>query len=123
MMQEKVAFSGPRALGMKPTAVVRSGVVTTRRAGDFEWDEAKARINLIKHGVTFEEALMAFADPLAIDAPDRYLLGRFVLIGNSARGRVLFVVYEERLNSIRLISARKASPIQRRKYEEGLDAS
>jgi uncharacterized DUF497 family protein len=97
--------------------------VTTRRYGDFEWGEAKAHANLLKHDVSFEEALTAFADPLAIDAPDRYMQGRFVLIGNSARGRVLFVVYEERRNSIRLISARKTSPIQRRKYEEGLDAS
>lgn len=97
--------------------------MATRRYGDFEWDDAKARVNLLKHGVSFEEALTAFADPLAIDAPDRYMPGRFVLIGYSARGRVLFVVYEERRDSIRLISARKASPIQRRKYEEDLDAS
>jgi uncharacterized DUF497 family protein len=73
--------------------------------------------------VSFEEALTAFADSLAIDAPDRYMPGRFVLIGHSARDRILFVVYEERKDNIRLISARKASPIQRRKYEEGFDAS
>jgi uncharacterized DUF497 family protein len=97
--------------------------VTTRHYGDFEWDNAKARINLLKHGVSFEEAITAFADPLAIDAPDRYMPRRFVLIGHSARVRVLFVVHEERRDSIRLISARKASPIQRRRYEEGLDAS
>ncbi|NWF71848.1 MAG: BrnT family toxin [Nitrospirae bacterium] len=97
--------------------------MATRHYGDFEWDEAKARANRLKHDVPFEEALTAFADPLAIDAPDQYKAGRFVLIGHSARGRVLFVVYEERRSSIRLISARKASPIQRRKYEEGLDAS
>ncbi|TKB78479.1 MAG: BrnT family toxin [Nitrospira sp.] len=97
--------------------------MTTRHYGDFEWDQAKARTNLLQHDVSFEEALTAFADPLAIDAPDRYMPGRFVLIGNSARGRVLFVVYEERRDSIRLNSARKASPIQRRTYEEGLDAS
>lgn len=97
--------------------------MTTRHYGDFEWDEAKARANLLKHGVSFEEALTAFADPLAIDAPDRYIPGRLVLIGNSTHGRVLFVVHEERRDIIRLISARKASPIQRKKYEEGLDAS
>lgn len=97
--------------------------MATRRYGNFEWDEAKAQTNLLKHGVSFEEALTAFADPLAIDAPDRYVPGRFVLIGHSARGRILFIVYEERRNNIRLISARKCSPIQRRKYEEGLDAS
>ena len=97
--------------------------MTTRHYGDFEWGEAKAHANLLKHDVSFEGALTAFADPLAIDAPDRYIPGRFVLIGNSARGRVLFVVYEERRDNIRLISARKTSPIQRRMYEEGLDAS
>jgi uncharacterized DUF497 family protein len=97
--------------------------VTTRCYGDFEWDETKALANRLKHDVPFEEALTAFADPLAIDAPDRYIPGRFVLIGHSARGRILFVVYEERGDGIRLISARKASPIQRRKYEKDLDAS
>lgn len=90
--------------------MVLFGAVTTRRYGDFKWDGAKAHANFLKHDVSFEESLMAFADPLAIDAPDRYRLGRFVLIGHSARGRVLFVVYEERRNGIRLISARKASP-------------
>ena len=95
----------------------------SRHYGDFEWDEAKASANRLKHDVSFEEALTAFADPLAVDAPDRYRGGRFVLIGHSIRGRVLFVVYEERRSRIRVISARKASPIQRRKYEEGLDAS
>ena len=68
--------------------------MTTRRYGDVEW--AKARANLLKHDVSFEESLTAFADPLTIDAPDRYMPGRFVLIGNSARGRVLFEVYMER---------------------------
>ncbi|NGZ11681.1 MAG: BrnT family toxin [Nitrospira sp. LK70] len=97
--------------------------MATHRYGTFEWEAAKARANLLKHGVAFEEALTAFADPLAIDAPDRYLPGRFVLIGVSVRHRTLFVVYEERKTNIRLISARKASPVQRRKYEEGSDAT
>lgn len=97
--------------------------MATQRYGAFEWEEAKAQANLLKHGVAFEEALTAFADPFAIDAPDRYVPRRFVLIGVSARHRTLFIVYEERKTNIRLISARKASPIQRRKYEEGSDAS
>lgn len=97
--------------------------MTTRYFGDFEWDETKAHANFLKHDVSFEEAITVFADPVALDAPDRYIPGRFVLIGNSARSRVLFIVFEERGNNIRLISARKASPTQRRKYEEGLDAS
>jgi uncharacterized protein len=97
--------------------------VATRRYGTFDWEESKAHTNLLKHGVAFEETLTAFADPFAIDAPDRYLPGRFVLIGISARNRTLFVVYEERRAYIRLISARKASPIQRRTYEEGPNAT
>lgn len=121
-----------RAIGSTYTAeacprshhcVVLCRLVATRRYGSFEWEEAKAHTNFLKHGFAFEEALTAFADPFAIDAPDRYLPGRFVLIGVSARNRTLFVVYEERQANIRLISARKASPIQRRIYEEEPDAT
>jgi uncharacterized DUF497 family protein len=97
--------------------------VATQRYGDLEWDEKKAQTNIFKHGVSFEEAVTAFADPMAVDAPDRYMPGRFVLIGSSARSRIVFVIYEERTDNIRLISARKASPTQRRQYEEGLDVS
>jgi uncharacterized DUF497 family protein len=109
--------------GKKWPAVVVSATVATKRYGDFEWDEKKAQTNHRKHGVSFEEAITTFADPMAVDAPDRYMPGRFVLIGNSLRGRILFVIYEERRDNIRLISTRRASPTQRRKYEEGVDAS
>ncbi|NGZ11517.1 MAG: hypothetical protein CV088_19460 [Nitrospira sp. LK70] len=51
------------------------------------------------------------------------LLFLTVLIGVSVRHRTLFIVYEERKTNIRLISARKASSVQRRKYEEGSDAT
>lgn len=88
--------------------------------GDFEWDDAKARANLAKHGVSFLEALTVFSDPNAIDAPDRFIPGRFVIIGCSTRQRVLFVVHAEMGARIRIISARKASVAQRRKYEEGI---
>ncbi|MBX3025281.1 BrnT family toxin [bacterium] len=88
--------------------------------GDFEWDDAKARANLVKHGVSFPEALTVFSDPNAIDAPDRFVPSRFVIIGCSSRQRVLFVVHAERGERIRLISARKASAAQRRRYEEGI---
>ena len=95
-------------------------LMAIERYGDFEWDKAKARSNLRKHGVSFEEALTAFADPQAIDAPDLYLPDRSVLIGFSRRARLLFIVHTERGARIRLIRARKASPGQRKKYEEGL---
>lgn len=93
--------------------------MSTVRVGDFEWDEAKARANLRKHGVAFVEAVTVFLDPRAIDAPDLQDADRFVVIGRSASTRVLFVVYAERRDRVRLISARKASPSQRRIYEEG----
>lgn len=96
----------------------RCGVTVIR--GDFEWDEAKARENLAKHGVSFEEAATVFDDSKALDAPDLLYEDRFVIIGMSHRSRVLFVVHAERGERIRLISARKASPAQRKKYEEGL---
>jgi hypothetical protein len=79
---------------------------------EFEWDPRKARENLLKHGVGFEEALTAFADPLSIEIPDpEHSLDeeRFVLIGRGARGRLLVVVHTERGDRIRLISARRAT--------------
>jgi uncharacterized protein len=88
--------------------------------GDFEWDSAKARANVQKHGVTFEEAATAFDDPKAIDAPDIENPSRFVLIGFSHLARLLFVVSAERGTRIRIISARKATPSQRRIYEQGI---
>lgn len=91
--------------------------MATTVEGDFEWDTAKARANLSKHGVSFEEATTVFDDPQAIDAPDRYDHDRFVIIGVSSRSRLLFVVHAVRGERIRIISARRASPAQRRKYE------
>ena len=86
--------------------------------GDFEWDSAKATANARKHGVTFEEATTAFDDPRSIDAPDIEDPTRFVLIGFSHLANLLFVVHAERGERIRIISARKATRAQRRKYEE-----
>ena len=88
--------------------------------GDFEWDDRKAAINLKKHGVSFEEALTALADPNAIEAPDLADAARWITVGYSALWRVLFVVYTEVFPSARtrIISARKATTAQRRKYEE-----
>ena len=93
--------------------------MATVRFGDFEWDDAKARANQAKHGVSFHEATTVFGDPQALDAPDRYESNRFVIIGMSEQARVLFVVHAERGDRIRLISARQASKPQRRLYEDG----
>lgn len=88
--------------------------------GDFEWDDHKAALNLRTHGVSFEEAITALADPRAIEARDLADAERWITIGYSALRRVLFVVHTECLprGRIRIISARKASAGQRRKYEE-----
>jgi len=88
----------------------------------FEWDPRKAAINLAKHKVSFEEAVTVFGDPHGqlIDDP-RHSADeeRFVLLGESDRGRLLVVMFTEREETIRLISARRATPRERRKHEEG----
>ena len=87
----------------------------------FEWDARKADANRRSHGVTFEEAISAFADPLSVTIADPLHSAdehRFVLIGHSHRGRVVVVVHTERGHTIRVISARVATRRERRAYEE-----
>ena len=88
----------------------------------FEWDPRKAALNLAKHKVSFDEAVTAFGDPLGqiIDDP-RHSADeeRFVLLGRSGRRRLLVVMFTERGEAIRLISARRATPRERRGHEEG----
>ncbi|MBB1126235.1 BrnT family toxin [Thiospirillum jenense] len=87
----------------------------------YEWDENKAAMNLSKHNVSFEEAKTVFDDPLYVDFydPDHSCEEhRFILLGQSAQGRLLFISYMERSHSIRLISAREATPSERRAYEQ-----
>lgn len=87
----------------------------------FEWDAKKAAANAKKHGVTFDEASTVFGDPLAVlmADPDHSLAEqRFVLLGMSNRRRLLIVAHAERPPQTRLISARRASPKERRTYEE-----
>lgn len=84
----------------------------------FEWDEDKARDNLRKQKVSFEEAQTVFYDPLSITIPDpdhSFGEDRFIDIGLSAKNRILVVVYTEPGNIIRLMSARKATPRERMK--------
>lgn len=90
----------------------------------FEWDEEKAQTNLRKHRVSFDEAITVFSDPFSITIPDPGHSDeeeRFVDIGSSEAGSVLVVVYTERGDSIRIISCRRATPTERRFYEEGSD--
>lgn len=86
----------------------------------FEWDRAKADGNLRKHDVGFEEALSAFYDPLAATFPDPdHSLGerRLVTFGHSTRDRLLVVAHTESGDVVRVISARVATPQERKRYE------
>ena len=88
----------------------------------FEWDARKAAANLAKHGIAFEEAATAFGDTSALNMPDpehSIAEQRSVLLGRSAKGRLLVVCYTERPPRTRLISARRCSRRERRQYEEG----
>jgi uncharacterized DUF497 family protein len=89
---------------------------------EFEWDPEKAASNVEKHGVEFVEATTVFADPLelTITDPDHSENeDRFISLGRSAAGTVLVVSFTERENHIRIISARPATPRERREYESG----
>jgi uncharacterized protein len=89
----------------------------------FEWDPDKASRNLAKHGVPFDEAQTAFEDDLfvAFEDPD-HSEGerRYILMGQSSRGRLLVIAYTERRGTARLISAREATRRERKAYEEEL---
>jgi uncharacterized protein len=87
-------------------------------ADDFEWDQAKAAANYKKHGVRFEHAVGAFEDPFALielDESEEYGEDRFLLTGRAAGG-ILVVVYTERGERVRIISAREATEYERRNY-------
>ena len=86
---------------------------------DFEWDHRKAERNVKNHGVPFEEAAEAFLDPFYQqgDASTFRELREFIL-GYSNRQRLLLVVYVERVQRFRIISARAATRQERKQYEE-----
>lgn len=91
---------------------------------NFEWDEEKAVENLRKHGVSFEEGIAVFNDPLSIsiDDPDHSASEeRYIDIGASENGHVLVVSYTERGASVRIISCRKATRKERRQYGEAVN--
>ena len=93
----------------------------------FDWDERKNTSNRRKHGVGFELAIQVFRDPLFLMKPDRVVQGelRWRTIGQIG-GRVLLLVAHtvedenEQEEVIRMISAREATPHERKEYEEGL---
>ena len=88
---------------------------------NFEWDQGKAEQNYHKHGIRFEEAISIFNDPLALtiyDPAHSTTEERFVDIGYSNQDHILVVVYTERKENIRLISAREATKTEKRTYGE-----
>lgn len=87
---------------------------------NFTWDPRKAASNKKKHGVSFEEAATVFGDWFALAIEDAVEPERTLLLGMSERLRVLVVVHVELVDeTIRLISARRATSHERRRYEEG----
>ncbi len=87
----------------------------------FEWDPEKAAANLAKHGVSFEEGLTVFSDPLAriFDDEDHSIQeAREIIIGHSTQHRLLLVCFTAREASIRIFSARRATRRERQDYEE-----
>ena len=87
-----------------------------------EWDPAKARSNLAKHGVSFADAEAVFDDDFAISIAGLGLAGeeRFVAVGTDSIGRILVVSYTYRRNRIRIISARRAMQSERKEYGKGI---
>jgi uncharacterized DUF497 family protein len=87
----------------------------------FEWDPRKAVRNIQKHGVSFHEAATIFGDPLAVtyDDPDHSASEfRYLTLGLSSEQRLLIVAHTFRAESIRIVSAREATPRERSDYEE-----
>jgi len=86
----------------------------------FEWDTGKARQNLKKHGVAFDEAVTVFYDSLSATFDDPDHSGneqRFITIGSSSQGGILVVAHAETGESIRIISARPATAHERKRHE------
>jgi len=87
----------------------------------FEWDVHKAKSNILKHGISFEEASTVFSDSRSLTMNDPMHSGhekRFVTQGLSVKNRLLVVIHTDRGERIRIISARPASRRERKQYEE-----
>ncbi len=93
----------------------------------FEWDSEKERINIQKHGITFEQAAYVFADPFALNKyddehSDEKEEDRWLLLGRSLNELILVVVHtfieDDGIESVRIISARKATKRERQAYQQ-----
>jgi hypothetical protein len=88
---------------------------------EFEWDPSKAAKNVRKHRVSFIEATTVFSDPLSTTVPDpdhSLAEDRYIIVGVSNRRRLVMVAYSERVERIRIISARALTRAEREAYEE-----
>jgi uncharacterized DUF497 family protein len=92
--------------------------VATVVHGDFEWDDEKAASNLVKHGVAFEEAVLAMKDALSLDFDDLVEPDNLITLAVLPDGRILYIVSTVRDDRLRIISAREATSNERRLYEE-----
>ena len=87
---------------------------------EFEWDREKARKNVRKHKVSFDEAVTVFHDPLSatFDDPDHSVdEQRLITVGRPSSGRLLVISHTERGKAIRIISARHATARERKRHE------
>ncbi len=88
----------------------------------FDWDKEKARTNLRDNKVSFQEAATVFGNPLSetFDDPDHSIAEqRFIIIGHSEPGRLLFVSHMDDGEMVRIISAREVTSAERKQYEQG----
>ena len=87
---------------------------------EFEWDPAKDEANQQKHGISFSDASEVFGDPVARTVADpRHSIGesRYVTLGFTFAGRLLVVAHTARGERVRIITARDATPRERKSYE------
>ncbi len=120
--QDRATFTDVEPPSPSPPEALEARPAPPPDSIEFEWDEEKAEINRKKHGVTFEDARTIFGDLRTLTVPDRMHSDeeeRSITLGMSTAGHVLVVVHTERGRKIRLISARLASPGERRTYEAG----
>ena len=86
----------------------------------FEWDRDKAKRNLTKHEVSFDEAVSVFYDPLSAtfeDSEHSIAEHRLITVGYSSGGRLIVVSHTDRGGRLRIISARSATAHERRRHE------
>jgi uncharacterized DUF497 family protein len=84
-------------------------------AAGFEWDEVKSNANLIKHGIAFDNASEIFDGPVVVKRSNRNNEERWIAIGES-NDRIVTVIFTRRNDLIRIISARRPRPDEKRAY-------